>query len=96
MLLRRIRRPELDRFYGAYERALGTLINKGTLTESYSVYKDMNGAKEYQIIFLVNEDKALDIRKKALNAALEESKLRQEYATQISDFINDKITQITE
>ena len=87
---------ELDRFYGAYERALGTLINKGTLTESYSVYKDMNGAKEYQIIFLVNEDKALDIRKKALNAALEESKLRQEYATQISDFINDKITQITE
>jgi len=56
----------------------------------------MNGAKEYQIIFLVNEDKALDIRKKALNAALEESKLRQEYATQISDFINDKITQITE
>ena len=38
----------------------------------------------------------LDIRKKALNAALEESKLRQEYATQISDFINDKITQITE
>ena len=31
---------ELDRFYGAYERALGTLINKGTLTESYSVYKD--------------------------------------------------------
>ena len=62
----------------------------------YSVYKDMNGAKEYQIIFLVNEDKALDIRKKALNAALEESKLRQEYATQISDFINDKITQITE
>ena len=87
---------ELDRFYGAYERALGTLINKGTLTESYSVYKDMNGAKEYQIIFLVNEDKALDARKKALNAALEESKLKQEYAKQISDFINDKITQITE
>ena len=56
----------------------------------------MNGAKEYLIIFLVNEDIALDIRKKALNAALEESKLSPEYAPQISDFINDKITQITE
>ena len=56
----------------------------------------MNGAKEYQIIFSVNEDKALDARKKALNAALEESKLKQEYAKQISDFITDKITQITE
>ncbi|MEY8723898.1 hypothetical protein AALN73_22505 [Bacteroides stercorirosoris] len=87
---------ELDRFYGAYERVLGTLINKGTLTESYSIYKEVNGAKEYQIIFLVDEDKALDIRKKALDAALEESKLKQEYAKQISDFINDKVTQITE
>ena len=75
---------------------LGTLINKGTLTESYSIYKEVNGAKEYQIIFLVDEDKALDIRKKALDAALEESKLKQEYAKQISDFINDKVTQITE
>ena len=87
---------ELDRFYGAYERVLGTLINKGTLTESYSIYKEENGAKEYQIIVLVDEDKALDIRKKALDAALEESKLKQEYAKQISDFINAKVTQITE
>ena len=54
--------------------------------------KRKNGdLNEYQVYFLVNEDKALQARKKAMQRALEETQLAQKYANEISNFINKDI-----
>ena len=55
-------------------------------------FKRKNGdLNEYQVYFLVNEDKALQARKKAMQRALEETQLAQKYANEISNFINKDI-----
>ncbi|MDH8702423.1 putative nucleic-acid-binding protein [Dysgonomonadaceae bacterium PH5-43] len=85
---------EFDKFYAAYERFIKAEINSGVLLESYSIKKKSGDTNEYQIYFLINEDKALQARKKAMQRALEETTIAQEYAAKISDFINEGIKSI--
>lgn len=80
---------EFDKFYAAYERIVKMEIDNGVLLESYSIKRKARDNNEYQVIFLINEEKAMQSRKRAMQRALEESKLAQEYASQISDFINE-------
>lgn len=81
--------PEFARFYAAYERLTQKEI-KGELQESCTVVRDLpDGSKEFRMFLTVDENKALNSRQKAMKEALEESKLAQNYAKQVSEFINN-------
>ena len=87
---------EFDKFYAAYERVIGSEIKNGVLKESYSIKRKKGDINEYQIVFFVNEDKALLARKKAMQRALEESQLAQKYANEISKFVNEGVENINQ
>lgn len=82
---------EFDKLYAAYERAIGVEIKPGTIAESYALVREHDKLKEYKIIFLINEDKAAMARRRAMERAMEESKLGQQYATKVSEFINQPV-----
>lgn len=81
---------ELDGFYAAYERLVAANI-EGELKESFVLYKENgDGSKEYNVYFLVNEVSASQKRIKAMETALKESQIAQEYANRISEFVREK------
>lgn len=83
--------PEFARFYAAYERLTQKEI-KGELQESFTVIKtNPDGSYDFNMYFTVDENKAAQRRKKAMEAAAEESGLAQNYAKQVSEFINEPV-----
>ncbi|MDE6017809.1 MAG: hypothetical protein K2G85_03225 [Muribaculaceae bacterium] len=83
--------PEFARFYAAYERLTQKEI-KGELEESLTVVKqNADGSFDFIMYMLVDENKALSRRQKALEDAAAESKLAQEYARQVADFVNEPL-----
>ena len=83
--------PEFARFYAAYERLTQKEI-KGELQESYTVMKkNADGTTDFRMFFLIDEDKALARRQKALKDAVAETNLAQNYAKQVSEFVNEPI-----
>lgn len=82
--------PEFARFYAAYERLTQKEI-KGELQESFTVCKQQpDGTYEFVMYLTIDESKANDRRQKAVRDAAAESKLAQDYAKQVSDFVNQK------
>lgn len=82
--------PEFARFYAAYERLTQKEI-KGDLQESFTVMKQQpDGTYEFRMYMLLDKAKALESRQRAFKWALDESKLSQNYADQISEFINSE------
>lgn len=80
---------EFARFYAAYERLTQKEI-KGDLKESFTVMKqNPDGSYDFEMYMLLDEDQARAARQKALKAAAAESKLAQNYAEQVSKFINE-------
>lgn len=84
---------EFDRFYGAYEREIQKEI-KGELKESFSIIRCLNPTasekeREYemQTFFIVNEKAASKARIRAMENALKESEMAQQYAQKVSDFV---------
>lgn len=77
---------EFDKMYAAYERLVQQEI-KGVLTESYAIVKEQKDGKQYKVFFIVNEDKAMAARLRALERAAQESEAAQKYATKIADFV---------
>lgn len=83
--------PEFDRFYAAYERLTQKEI-KGELQESFTVIRqNPDGSYDFQMYLLVDENKAAARRQKAMKDAVAESGLAQDYAKQVSDFINEPV-----
>ena len=83
--------PEFARFYAAYERLTQKEI-KGELQESFTIVKENpDGSYDFTMYFLVDEDKALARRQKAMKDAAAESNLAQTYAKQVSEFINEPL-----
>lgn len=83
---------ELDNFYAAYERLVSAEI-KGELKETVTLRKKARGGKyDYQVFYLINEDDASKARIRAMQNALNESKLAQSIAEQISDFVREGFT----
>ena len=85
---------EFDKMYAAYERLVQQEV-KGVLTESYAIYKERGGTKQFKVFFLVNEEKASLARMRALERAAKETEMAQKYANKISDFVRkgfDKVT----
>lgn len=80
---------EFDKFYGAYERSVEKEI-KGELKESFSIIRELgDGNYEMQTYFIVNEDAASKARLRAYENAIKESKMAQEYADKVSQFVRE-------
>lgn len=77
---------EFDKFYAAYERLVSAEI-KGEVQFSVAFEKPNGSGKSYQAWFIVDEEKAGKARMKAMQRAFEETKLAQQYANQVSDFV---------
>lgn len=83
--------PEFARFYAAYERLTQKEI-KGELQESFTIVKkNPDGSYDFRMYMLVDEDKALARRQKALKDAAAETNLAQDYAKQVSEFVNEPL-----
>lgn len=79
---------EFDKMYAAYERLVQQEI-KGVLTESYAIVRGNKNRKEYKVFFVVNEEKAISARLKAMERAFQESNAAQKYAKKISEFVRE-------
>ena len=80
---------EFARFYAAFERLTQKEI-KGDLQESFTVIKqNPDGSYDFTMYTTIDSTRARLNREKALNNAIAESKLAQEYASQMSEFINE-------
>ena len=78
---------ELNNFVGSYERLVSGTIEK-ELVPSFSIYRrDANGKLEYQTYFIVNEVKACQARMRAMETALTEAKLSEEFSKTISGIV---------
>jgi hypothetical protein len=77
---------EFDKFYAAYERLVSGEI-KGEVQFSTAFEKQNGSGRAYQAWFIVNEDKAAQARARAMQRAFEETKLAQQYANQVADFV---------
>lgn len=82
---------EFDKFYQAYERLVEQKV-KNALVPSYSVIKDNgDGTYEIQAFFIVDESIARVARQAALEAAIKDTSLAQQYAEKVRAFANDRI-----
>jgi hypothetical protein len=80
---------EFDKLYAGFERLVSSEI-KGELELSFAIEKDnAGGGKSYQAFFLINEEKASRARLRALQRAAEETKIAQEYANQVANFVQE-------
>lgn len=83
---------EIDNFYAAYERMVSAEI-RGELKESVILKRKARGGQsDYRVYYLINEDDASKARLRAMQNALNESKLAQSIAEQISDFVREGFT----
>ncbi|WP_294627028.1 hypothetical protein [uncultured Bacteroides sp.] len=81
---------EFNRFHQACIGKFQASV-KGDLEESIAlIRKEANGVNSYEIHFLVDKEKVHNRRKQAIQDALEESKLRGEYAESVKKFIDDE------
>jgi hypothetical protein len=79
---------EVDKFIAAYENNVKKAMG-GVLTESFSLVKDNGTSKEYVTFFILNEEKAVLARKKAMEQSLIETKLTLIEAEEISKFVEE-------
>ena len=79
---------EFDKFYAAYERLVSAEV-KGELEFSLALEKKNGAGKAYQAWYIINEDKAAQARLRAMRRAAEETRMAQEYASQVSQFVQE-------
>ena len=79
---------EFDKFYAAYERLVSAEI-KGELEFMLDLQKENGSEKSYQAWYIVNEEKAGKARIRAMQRAFEETKIAQEYANQVANFVRE-------
>lgn len=79
---------EFDRFYAAYERLVSAEI-KGALEFSLGLEKKNSSGRSYQAWYIIDENRASKARLRAMRRAMEETRLAQEYAGQVSQFVQE-------
>jgi hypothetical protein len=79
---------EFDKMYAAFDRLVQAEI-KGELQFSFAVEKSNGDGKSYRAYYLVNEERASKARLRALQRAFEETKFAQQYAEQVSNFVQE-------
>jgi hypothetical protein len=80
---------EINKVLTAYEKTLQAEIS-GIITESFSIVRDNgDGTNTFQTIFIVNEEKASLVRKRAMDRSLQETKITLKEAEEISKFVQE-------
>ncbi len=81
---------EFDKLYAAYERHVSAEI-EGELKASFNIYKenDNGQGRSYKIFYIVNAEAASKARIRAMQRAAAETKLAQEYANQVANFVQE-------
>ncbi len=79
---------EFDNFYAAYVRNIKAEV-KGALSLSYALVRPNGTGKSYKQIYIVDENAAGNARKRAMQRALEETKLSVEHGLWIEKFVNE-------
>lgn len=80
---------EFDKMYAAYESLVQKEI-KGELKPSFSVIKSNgDGTYSMQSFFLIDEEAASIARVRALERAVKETEIAQQYANKICDFVKE-------
>jgi hypothetical protein len=80
---------EIDNLQASYERLVKAEI-QGALTESFAIVKEeANGNRQYKLFFIVNEAAASATRARAMENALKDTKMSQETAREISNFVRE-------
>jgi hypothetical protein len=77
---------EFDKFDAVYKRLVSVEI-KNEIQFSVAFEKTNGSGRAYQAWFIVNEEKAVRARIRAMQRAFEETKLAQQYANQIAYFV---------
>lgn len=80
---------EIDKFAAAYEMAVNTKI-AGLVKEHFTIVREKNGKKEFQVFLSIDETKA----KKAREAAAREAKQRanvENLSKEVEDFIGEPV-----
>lgn len=81
-------KAEFDKMYAAYERLVQGEI-RGVISESFSMEKDNGKVKQYRVFYLVNEEKAAEARRRAMEHAMKESEMSQQFSNKISGFVQE-------
>jgi hypothetical protein len=79
---------EFDKFYAAYERLVSAEV-KGELELSLALEKKNGFGRSYQAWYIIDEDRASQARLRAMRRAAEETRLAQQYAGQVSEFVEE-------
>jgi len=77
-----------DNIVAAYERLLVKEL-KGEVQTQITLVKERNGKFDVRLYCLVDTDSAHKARKKAMEQAMEEQKMIQEYGSQVSNWIDE-------
>lgn len=78
-----------ENFVAGYERIVVKEL-EGAIKPSFHMYKkNANGMYDLRGFYLVNEERAASINKKALQQAADEMGVARKYADEVSDFVND-------
>ena len=86
-------KEEFANFYAAFERLTQASI-KGDLQESFTLCKENpDGTYDFSMYMTIDPSKARKNREKAIADALSESKISQEFARQLSEFVNEGFPQ---
>ena len=81
---------EFYRFCAIYEYFVRSEI-EGEFEFILDLQKENGAGKSYLALYIVNEEKAVKARLRAIQRALEETKLAQEYADKVANFTKEKI-----
>jgi len=79
---------EVDKTISAYTRYVQASI-KGVLTEGFALVRKTGDVKEYRIFYLVNEKEAEEVRTRAMQKAIRETKLATDDARKIEEFVKE-------
>jgi hypothetical protein len=79
---------EFDKFYAAYERLVSAEV-RGELEFSLALEKNSGAGKSYQAWYIIDEDRAMQARMRAMRRAAKETRLAQQYAAQVSEFVQE-------
>jgi hypothetical protein len=81
---------EIDKFVAAYENQVKAEVGS-VLVESYSIVKEDTKRKtnQYKTFFILNEEKAMLARKRAMERSLLETQIAVKEAEEISRYVNE-------
>ena len=92
--LKDLNEVQQENFVAGYERIVVKEL-EGAIQPSFHMYKkNEKGTYDLRGFYLVNEERAAAINKKALQQAADEMGIARKYADEVSEFVNDGINNL--